>query len=223
MIAKDAITLSQPAPFGAGFLSRSRCDMLKMLANSSLLVAVFLCAGCRSNEQIDAQRSARKAEEDKLQGNWKMVACEGEGGVEAEPPQGGYLYLSVEGESVKTIAVPKDGKEEVLFKRKMTIAPASPYKRIDLFYYEDSSKSTSISDAMKIIDKRIPPSRVSGVYKVDGDKLQICLSHDPASPPADLTAPADSAHYLITLQRLRGADHYIERQREPEDFPPIRR
>src|SRR5262245_41553969 len=98
--------------------------MPKTLSVFVLFAAAFLVAGCKSKEQVEAEQAAIKAEQDKLQGKWKVASRVGDSEDEEDKDAKeedkdkdkeltNYLAYAVEGDILKQMWVEKDGKETV--------------------------------------------------------------------------------------------------------------
>jgi hypothetical protein len=115
--------------------------------------------GCKSKEQVEAEQAAIKAEQDKLQGKWKVASRVGDDEDEADkdakdedkdkdkekPELTNYLAYAVEGDILKQMWVEKDGKETVFVRYKMTIIPNKEPKQVDLTEVDEAT-------AMHILD-----------------------------------------------------------------------
>lgn len=178
---------------------------MRRIASLMVMVAVgFAVTGCKSKEQVEAEKNAVKAEQDKLQGKWKVASRSGESEDEEVTPSSYYV---IEGDILKLVFLDKEGKEEVLHRQKMTITPGKEPKQVDLTYVDESGKEITTTERTKSLRGKKKTKKTTlkdaAIYKVDGDKLQICISYDEKNRPTDFTAPAGSSRYLLNLEKMK--------------------
>ncbi|HEX4609444.1 MAG TPA: hypothetical protein VH092_14700 [Urbifossiella sp.] len=86
--------------------------MRRFLSLAVVCAAGLVVVGCKSKEQVEAEKSAIKAEQDKLQGKWKVASRTGEQQEDEDAPPPSSYYV-IEGDTLKLVYLDKDGKEEV--------------------------------------------------------------------------------------------------------------
>jgi uncharacterized protein (TIGR03067 family) len=169
----------------------------------TVLVSVTL-SGCGAPKEDPAA----KAELDKLAGKWKFLSREGDKEEDADPeaePKDGFYYI-VEGNIMKDVFIDKNGKEEIFSRRKLTVSNADKdLKNLDMGYVDENGKAITTKTTKRGITGRKRTSTTElkdlAVYKLEGDKLTICISWD-NKRPTDLTAPPKSSRYVLKLERL---------------------
>ena len=178
---------------------------LSLMVVGAMVVAF---GGCKSKEEIEADKAALKAEQDKLQGKWKVASRTADADADDDAPAPSS-YFVIEGDILKLVYVDKDGKEDVLQRQKMVIAPGKEPKTVDLIYVDENGKeltSTSSTRSRGKTKTKKTTLKDAGIYKIEGDKLVFCISFDEKNRPTDFTAPAKSARYVLTLQKMKDGD-----------------
>lgn len=87
-----------------------------------------------------------------------------------------------------------DGTWAVLF-RNRAVAEGRSTNR------QDTSPKTFEMETLG--SERIPPSRYTGIYRLDGDTSVLCIGTAGKPRPDDFTAPRRSGRMLVTLERRR--------------------
>jgi uncharacterized protein (TIGR03067 family) len=179
--------------------------MLKTLSAFAVLAAALALTGCKSKEQKEAEQAATKAEQDKLQGKWKVASRTGDDEEDAAPAEPNSYYV-IEGDVMRLVFTDKDGKEDVIFRQKMTLTPDKDPKQVDLTYVDEAGKPITATDKVRSRGKtksKTTTLKDAGIYKVDGDKLTFCISYDEKKRPTDFTAPPKSARYVLNLEKMK--------------------
>ncbi|VTR91391.1 unnamed protein product [Gemmata massiliana] len=177
--------------------------MLKYLSVLTLLAVSLTFTGCKSKEQTEAEQAALKAEQDKLQGKWKLASRSGDEDEEAPEPNSYYV---IEGDIFRLVFTDKDGKEETIFRQKMAITPNKEPKQVDLTYVDEAGKPITSTDKVRSRGKtksKTTTLKDVAIYQLDGDKLKICISYDDKKRPTDFTTPRGSARYVLNLEKMK--------------------
>ena len=191
---------------------------LSLMVVGAMVVAF---GGCKSKEEIEADKAVLKAEQDKLQGKWKVASRTADADADEDAPEPSSYFI-IEGDILKLVYVDKDGKEDVLQRQKMVIAPGKEPKTVDLIYVDENGKeltSTSSTRSRGKTKTKKTTLKDAGIYKIDGDKLVFCISFDEKNRPTDFTAPAKSARYVLTLQKMKDGDKIDSAKEDDSDKP----
>jgi uncharacterized protein (TIGR03067 family) len=171
--------------------------------------ALFVCCvalaatGCKSKEQVEAEQAAIKAEQDQLQGKWKLASRSGDDVDEEVEPNAFYV---IDGDIMRFVVLDKDGKEDVVLRQKLTIIPNKEPKSVDLIYVDEAGKPITTTSNVRSFGKtkrKTTTLKDAGIYKIDGDKLTFCISYDEKKRPTDFTAPPKSARFVLTLEKMK--------------------
>jgi len=182
--------------------------MQRFLSLTLVGALVVAFGGCKSKEEVEADKAALKAELDKLQGKWKVASRTADAEADDDAPAPSS-YFVIEGDILKLVFVDKDGKDEVIQRQKMVIGHNKDPKTVDLIYVDENGKEITATSSTRSRGKtktKKTTLKDAGIYKLDGDKLQFCISFDEKNRPTDFTAPAKSARYVLTLQKMKDGD-----------------
>ena len=177
--------------------------MLKYLFVVALCAVPLALTGCKSKQQTEAEQAALKAEQDKLQGKWKLASRSGDDDEDAPEPNSYYV---IEGDVMRFVYINKDGKEEVFLRQKMAVTLDKEPKQLDLTYVDDAGKPITSTDKIRSRGKtktKTTALKNAAIYQLDGDKLRICISYDDKKRPTDFTAPKGSARYVLNLEKMK--------------------
>jgi uncharacterized protein (TIGR03067 family) len=177
------------------------------LSTIAMFAAVLVFSGCKSKEQSEAENAAKKAEQDKLQGKWKITSRVGEteeGDAEAPEPN---AYYTIEGDIMKFVLKGANGQEEVLERLKLVLMPDKDPKQVDMIYVDENGKEITTKRTKKGLTGKKRTSTTTlkdvAIYKLEGDKLQFNISFDDKKRPTDFTAPKGSSRYVLTLEKIK--------------------
>ncbi len=174
-----------------------------------LLAVTPLAGGCKPSAQVESERAAGADELKALDGKYRLASKEGSLSEDDDPEadaaglfyvfEAGVLRLEFQGEG---------GKTEVISRRKVSINPAKTPKTIDLTYVDEAGKEIKERTTKRGITGRRKVSTTTlkdvGIYKIDGGRLELCLSGDEKNRPTDFTAPPKSNRYFVKLDRVSG-------------------
>ena len=174
------------------------------------LVALFAIAlafaGCKSKEQTEADSAAKKVEQDKLQGKWKVVSRTGDDEEDVDAPAPTAYYV-IEGDTMKFVYTGNDGKVEEYSRKKMTLMADKDPKQVDLVYLDENNKPMKERKVKKGFTgkKKVSTSDMKdvAVYKVEGDKLTMAISFDDTKRPTGFNASKGSSSYVLTLEKIK--------------------
>jgi len=129
---------------------------------------------------VGVAQDAAKADLDKLQGRWVVIALT-EGGKEApkDSLQGDELLIKGSQYTMKT------GKDT--YRGSLKLDPGQKPKQIDATFIDDQGKEQG---------------KALGIYELSGDRLRICWRHK-GERPATFASPPDSGVRLMELKRDR--------------------
>ena len=180
--------------------------MRMKLALATMFTFGLACAGCKSKEQTEADNTAKKGEQDKLQGKWKVVSRMGDEDEEAEAPAPSAYYV-IEGDIMKFVYKGNDGTETVYDRKKMTLMADKDPKQVNLTYVDENNKPLTERKVKKgFTGKRkvsTSESKDVAIYKVDGDKLMMAISFDEKNRPTGFTSTKGSSSYVLTLEKIK--------------------
>ncbi len=182
--------------------------MLKYLSVFALFAATLVATGCKPKEQAEAEKAAIKAEQDSLQGKWKFASRSGDDDEDEEekPTEpNGYLAYTVDGDILRYGWFDKDGKENVWARYKMTLTPGKDPKQVDLTEVDETGKAVTVSKRVskgKAKPKTTTLKRLA-VYKVDGDKLTLCISFADGKRPDSVEPKKGSSAYAVNLEKMK--------------------
>ena len=182
---------------------------MRFLTCSVFLVALFglTLVGCKSSEQVEAEKKVVQDELDKLQGKWKIASRAGDADPDGEEDKGDKgLVVTIDKD---TLIWSYDG--EVFSRRKMTLRPSKDPKEVDLVYVDDKGKEITEPKRTKVTSgkkkgktKETKTSiKEQAIYKLEGDKLTICIAWSEKSRPTDFTVPPGSGRYSMTLEKVK--------------------
>jgi uncharacterized protein (TIGR03067 family) len=174
------------------------------------LVALFAItlafAGCKNKEQVEADNAAKKAEQDKLQGKWKVVSRMGDEEEDVDAPAATAYYV-IEGDIMKFVYKGNDGKEEEYSRKKLTLMADKDPKQVDLVYLDENNKPMKERKVKKGFTGKRKTSTSDmkdvAVYKVEGDKLTMAISFDESKRPTGFNAAKGSSSYVLTLEKIK--------------------
>jgi uncharacterized protein (TIGR03067 family) len=146
------------------------------------LASLFLVAGNAKSD--DAQDEWKK-----LQGTWKIVSWQQNGGKPMTPPSERWVIKGDQLTSWWNVDPRAKGAAPVAT-YKLKIDPTRKPKTIDQRFDLKESKGANWT---------------MGIYEVDGDNLKICFSNDgngnEKNRPGDFTCAKDSGRILYTFKR----------------------
>lgn len=120
-----------------------------------------------------------------LQGTWQPVEVERRGKKAGkDSPEAKDMRLVFTGDSITLLNLSAPGKER---KKKFTIQPAKSPKELD----------------MVSLDGQEAGEKAQCIYKIEKDRLTICLPDDPKKRPKEFKAGQDDGTLLITLERTK--------------------
>ena len=176
------------------------------LGLAALFAFSLAFTGCKSKEQTEADNAAKKGEQDKLQGKWKVVSRMGDE-EEGEEAAAATAYYVIEGDTMKYVYKGGDGKEEEYSRKKMTLMTDKDPKQVDLTYLDENNKPMKERKTKKGITGKRKTSTSDmkdvAVYKIEGDKLTMAISFDETKRPTGFNAAKGSSSYILTLEKIK--------------------
>jgi uncharacterized protein (TIGR03067 family) len=166
--------------------------------------------GCKPSEKSLAEKATNDADLKALEGKWKVSFREGTQGEDEEAdtaPADPSFYYVIENGVLRDEFKNKDGSVEVGNRRKLTIHADKSPKTVDLVYVDEKGAEIKEKKVKRGITGKKKTSTAAikdvGIYKIEGDKLELCISWDEKSRPTDFSAPAKSSRYLMKLERIK--------------------
>jgi uncharacterized protein (TIGR03067 family) len=168
----------------------------------SSLALAFVVTGCAPvvEPARSPQTQAIKAELARHQGTWIAVSSRRDG-KDAAPEVVASIRRIVQGDRVVWT---RDGKRFAA--TTLVLDPARVPKALDVI--PDGGPARG--------------QRVSGIYRLDGDRLTICMADAGTPRPTDFSAEADEPRTLMLFRRASGDDGKANPQRadqEPDRGP----
>ena len=121
----------------------------------------------------------------KLQGEWRVVEAEANGKKAAKDDyEIANMRIVIDGAGITFAPRDGNGKER---KKTFKLDPSKSPKEID---------TTSL-------DGKEKDQTAAGIYKLDKDKLTICISKDPTIRPKKFKTDADNGFMVLTLERVK--------------------
>jgi uncharacterized protein (TIGR03067 family) len=182
----------------------------------------FLMSGCGLSEQAKAEREAAEAELKQMEGKWQIASREGTGDDDdMKPDQDLMIYFVIENGILREELKGTDGKPEIQSRRKLVLMPAKTPKAVDLIYVDENGKEMKERVTKKNFRGKKKASTTTpkdvGVYKLEGNKLEMCISTDEKNRPTDFTAPAKSSRYMLKLEKAGAAEAKDEKDKDKKD------
>jgi uncharacterized protein (TIGR03067 family) len=194
----------------------------KWIAAAAVFGLGLALTGCKSKEQKEAEKAAQKAELEKLKGKWQVASREGDDdGEEGEKTDPSDYYV-IDGDMMKYVFKDRDGKEHVIYRQKINIITDKDPKQIDLTLSDENGNPLKVETGKKGVftgRKKTAKAKTVGIYKIDGDKLTMCLSWDEKKRPTGFTAKRGTGQYLMTLDRIKEGHEPVSAS-APEDKTP---
>lgn len=195
------------------YLSPRECIMRFKLGLMAMLALSIAFAGCKNKEQVEAENAAKKGEQEKFQGKWKVVSREGDTEEEGEMVEPSSYYV-VEGDIFKHVFKTGDGKEEELSRQKLMFVADKDPKQVDLTYVDENNKPmTEKTTKKKILSKKRKTTSTEmkdvAIYKVEGDKLTLAISYDDKRPTTFLGSKGTSS-YVLTLEKIKDSNAKVD-------------
>jgi uncharacterized protein (TIGR03067 family) len=130
---------------------------------------------------VAAPAPAAKKDEDKLQGTWKVVSVE-HNGKKAEPKMIAGWTLVVAGDKMTA----RDGND-VMDESSFRLDAAAKPPAIDLTMTAGNDKGKT----------------VRGIYRLDGDRLTICVAEPGKERPKEFRAPEGAEATVLAFERSK--------------------
>jgi uncharacterized protein (TIGR03067 family) len=151
--------------------------------------------------QAKGEPSVGKTDRDLIQGDWKAVHVETEGGpsIPDEILKGQNISLSVTGNNVSWQLDPNNPNAQLQYKGVVHLDPTKQPKTVDFFYLGKDARA------------------LLGIYRLENDKLTICWSvgaNKPDDRPTEFSTKGKNCT-LIVWQRVRDAGRYQTAQALP--------
>jgi uncharacterized protein (TIGR03067 family) len=147
------------------------------------LIALFAmtCAGARADDPAAYEGK-------KLQGEWRAVEVELQGKkLTKDDAEAKTMRFVIKDNGLTFSNTEKTGRER---KKTFKLDPGKTPKEIDITSLDGQEKDTT----------------AACIYKLDGDRLTICMPYfakDPSVRPKEFKAEADSGLMLLTLERAK--------------------
>ena len=180
----------------------------RFLAAVALAAGTLVAAGCggKTPEQKEAEKAAFK----EFEGKWRIVSREADpddGDAEKPDPT---MYYKIDGDLMKLVFKGASGTEETDMFQKITLGSDKSPKQIDLTLTDEKGSpiKTSTSKRSGLTGKRKTTTSVIkdvGIYKLEGDKLTLCMSWDEKKRPTDFAAPRGTSRFMLVLERIKDA------------------
>jgi uncharacterized protein (TIGR03067 family) len=128
-----------------------------------------------------AQPADAKSDQDKLQGEWKLISGEA-GGMAIPPEAAAKIHVTFQGAEVFV----RDKKDPAAF----SLDPAQRPAAITL----------------RPVPKAGAPQEadIQGIYQIEGEKLKLCLSQPGQPRPSEFKSPKGSEAVLLVLEKNKG-------------------
>lgn len=196
---------------------------MRFLTCSVVMAALFglTMTGCKSPEEAAADKKLLEEEQSKLQGKWKIFSRDGESDPDGEEDK-------EKGDKGLVITIDKDVLSyaydgEVSSRRKMTLRPSKDPKEVDFVYVDEKGKEITTTSRSKVasgkkkgkVKETKSSIKEQAVYKIDGDKLTLCIAWGDKNRPTDFTTPPGSGRYSMTLQKVKSGD--APKEEKPKD------
>lgn len=151
--------------------------------NRVALIAMLALAGTVAHAANPAADEVKK-----LQGEWQAIEVEinGKKGTKDDADVKS-LRLVIKGDAMTLPSPVGDGKER---KKTFKLDPSKSPKEIDITSLDGQEKDQT----------------AACIYKLDGDRLTICMPYftkDPSARPKEFKAGADDGIMLIALERVK--------------------
>jgi uncharacterized protein (TIGR03067 family) len=102
--------------------------------------------------------------------------------------------------------VDKDGKEDVFVRYKMNIIPDKDPKQVDLTEVDEAGKPVTATTKTKSRGKTKTTKttfKKLAIYKVEGDKLTLCISYDDKKRPTSFEPKKGERAYAVSLEKMK--------------------
>ncbi|MDY3558387.1 TIGR03067 domain-containing protein [Gemmata sp. JC673] len=145
-----------------------------------IALLVTTCAASRADDPAAAEIKT-------LQGEWRAVGVEFRGKTLTKD-DAKAMRFEIKGRGLTFSNTQKPGRER---KQTFTLDPSKTPKALDLTSLDGQEKDTT----------------AACIYRLDGDKLTICMPYfakDPSVRPKEFKADASGDLMLLTLERVKG-------------------